>query len=124
MPGILKDVIIDWFKVNPYSKAICDVEGFYINPDVMGIDVKKVARTLDISFNFHMLRHTYATMLVTNNVDLKTAQDLMRHSNINTTMSIYTHIQEKHKLDTVNSIFDKKCGENVAKTQDKQKALN
>lgn len=124
LPGILKDVIINWFKVNPYSKAICDVEGFYINPDVMGIDVKKVARALDISFNFHMLRHTYATMLVTNNVDLKTAQDLMRHSNINTTMSIYTHIQEKHKLDTVNSIFDKKCGENVAKTQDKQKALN
>ncbi len=41
-----------------------------------------------------MLRHTYVTMLVINIVDLKTVQDLMRHSNINTTMSIYTHIKK------------------------------
>lgn len=124
MPEILKGALIEWFKINPYNRAICDVEGYYFNPYHMGTYIKKVASSLGFEFNFHMLRHTYATTLVTNNVDLKTAQELMRHSNINTTMSIYTHIQEKHKLDTVNSIFDKKCGENVAKTQSKQKSLN
>lgn len=29
-------------------------------------------------------------------------------------MSIYIHVRNQHKIDTVNSIFNMKCGENVA----------
>ena len=48
-------------------------------------------------FNFHIIRHTCITITTINNIDLETSHDLMRHSNINTTTSVYTHIQEKHK---------------------------
>ncbi|WP_366942577.1 tyrosine-type recombinase/integrase [uncultured Thomasclavelia sp.] len=48
-------------------------------------------------FNFHIIRHTCITIPTINNIDLETSHDLMRHSNINTTTSVYTHIQEKHK---------------------------
>ena len=52
-----------------------------------------------------MLRHTLATNLLRNNIDLKTIQELMRHSNINTTISIYTHYHDEQKRKSLNSIF-------------------
>lgn len=39
----------------------------------------------------HVLRHTYGTNLVKAGVNPRVIQDLMRHSNLNTTM-IYTHV--------------------------------
>lgn len=41
--------------------------------------------------DFHSFRHTFGTMLAASGVHPKTAQDLMRHSDINLTMSRYTH---------------------------------
>ena len=52
---------------------------------------------------FHALRHTYATMLLTKGVDLKTVQDLMGHSDITITQ-IYLHVLPKTKVDAVNRI--------------------
>ena len=40
---------------------------------------------------FHDLRHTHATLLIANNIDMKTASTRLGHSNISTTMNIYTH---------------------------------
>lgn len=52
---------------------------------------------------FHALRHTYATMLLTKGVDLKTVQDLMGHSDITITQ-IYLHVLPKTKNDAVNKL--------------------
>ena len=41
--------------------------------------------------DFQSLRHAFGTMLAASGVHPKTAQDLMRHSDINLTMSRYTH---------------------------------
>jgi len=48
----------------------------------------------------HTLRHTYASKLVQEGVDLKTVQEAMRHSSITTTMR-YSHISEKHLRDAI-----------------------
>lgn len=54
----------------------------------------------------HQLRHGYATLLYEASVDVKSAQALLGHANISTTMDIYTHItaqkmqSEKNKLDS------------------------
>ena len=42
----------------------------------------------------HMLRHTYATMLYDANVDVKSAQMFLGHSDIEVTLSIYTHLSQ------------------------------
>ena len=41
--------------------------------------------------DFQSLRHTFGTLLASSGVHPKTAQELMRHSDINLTMSRYTH---------------------------------
>jgi len=53
----------------------------------------------------HTLRHEYATMLYEAGVDMKTAQELLGHADISTTMDIYTHFrnnQLKATTDTLN----------------------
>lgn len=124
LASVLKNILTDWFKINPYDHIICDVEGKFINPKTFSIYMKKLAKKHNINFNFHMLRHTFATTLVMNDVDIKTTQELMRHSDFNTTMTLYTHISKEHKAKVINDVFGLKSVEKVAKTNDEIKTLN
>lgn len=42
----------------------------------------------------HYLRHTYATLLYLSGVDVLTAAKLLGHSNVKTTIAIYTHLDD------------------------------
>lgn len=65
---------------------------------------KRILKNSGIEYKkFHSLRHTYATMLLNNGVDLKTVQDLMGHSDITITQ-IYLHTLKKTKVNAVNKI--------------------
>ena len=46
-------------------------------------------------FTPHYLRHTYATMLYKAGVDVLTAKYLLGHSDIKTTLGIYTHLEDE-----------------------------
>ena len=57
--------------------------------------VKKHLLTAGIDpslFSAHKLRHTAATLMLSNGVDVKTVQEVLGHENLNTTQ-IYTHIE-------------------------------
>lgn len=113
----LKEVLVKWFNINPYDKVICDELGLYINRRHMDIIIKQIAKEIDIDFNFHMLRHSFATNLYASNVDLKMAQELMRHENVNTTLSFYTHLENENKKEVLKGVFNKKSDENVSNLQ-------
>jgi integrase len=51
--------------------------------------------------DFHGLRHTFGTNLAKGGVSPKLAQELMRHSDINLTMKIYTHVDLPDKAAAV-----------------------
>lgn len=54
-------------------------------------------------FTFHDLRHTFASQLVMEGVDLPTIQKLMGHANISTTM-IYAHLAPDHLKNAIEKL--------------------
>lgn len=62
---------------------------------------------------FHSLRHTFGSMLAASGVHPKTAQQLMRHSDINLTMSRYTHVFRGQETQAINSLPDLDTNEQV-----------
>ncbi len=48
--------------------------------------------------------HTYATRLFEAGIPVKTVQVLLGHSNMSTTMNIYTHVMEDTKVEAIDKI--------------------
>jgi len=59
-------------------------------------------------FRFHDLRHTFASQLVMNGVDLKTVQELLGHKYITMTMR-YSHLSQAHKKEAVRVLENLIC---------------
>jgi integrase len=49
-------------------------------------------------FGYHNLRHSLASFLVRTKTDLKTVQNLLRHSNVKTTLQLYAHSVTEDRL--------------------------
>ena len=102
----LPDKIVDLLKTLPHHSefVFADNTGNPYSAKTIFGNWKRILQTTNIPYKkFHSLRHTYATMLLTKGVDLKTVQDLMGHSDITITQ-IYLHVLPKTKIDAVNRI--------------------
>jgi integrase len=49
-------------------------------------------------FGYHNLRHSLASFLVRSKTDVKTVQNLLRHSNVKTTLQLYAHSVTEDRL--------------------------
>lgn len=66
---------------------------------------KKLLEKLKIrTLNFHSLRHTYATRLREQKVDIKVISELLGHSSWKITQEIYVHASFEHKKDSINEL--------------------
>lgn len=97
---------------NSYSKKYLD----YIYVDELGNRIKpgyitqtynKILKKNNLKLiRFHDLRHSCATLLYNNGVDLKDIQHWLGHSTITTTANIYTHFDYSRKVDSANIMMN------------------
>ena len=57
-------------------------------------------------FTPHCLRHTFCTLMYKAGIDALTAKEQMGHSDIKTTLSIYTHLDQKYKNKNICKLDD------------------
>ena len=55
-------------------------------------------------FNFHRLRHTFATRCIEAGVDAKTTSELLGHANVNITLNLYVHPNAEAKRAAVDKM--------------------
>lgn len=84
----------------------------YIEPRTYRKIFNKILGELKINhFNYHSLRHTFATNCISLGVDYKTVSELLGHANVNITLNLYVHprySQKKKCVDLVCKIFQEK----------------
>ena len=69
------------------------------------IPIKQIAKKAGIhSITTHGFRHTHATLLFASGLDIKQVQARLGHSNVQTTLNIYTHAM-KDKQDKIGDEF-------------------
>lgn len=82
-------------KVNKYSGEEYLLTGCtekYMEPRTYQRTFKKCLSICDIhDYNFHVLRHTFATNCVKIGMDAKSLSELLGHSNVNITLNKYVH---------------------------------
>ncbi|MCQ2771524.1 MAG: site-specific integrase [Clostridia bacterium] len=87
-------------KINPNEKVFTLTTRENIN-----IHIKKWMKKVGITKNvsMHTARHTFATLLLTQDVPIKVIQELLGHSEIETTL-IYAKLVDKKKNEAVNRL--------------------
>ncbi len=93
--------------VERYKPKVYFIEsrGKSIHPATVFRIVKRAAQRAGITKKIHphTLRHSFATHLIMNNVNVKIVQELLGHANLSTT-SIYLHVADKEKFDAVKKL--------------------
>ncbi len=55
-------------------------------------------------YNFHILRHTFATRSLLCGIDIKTLSEILGHSSVKITLDLYVHVRENEKLMQINKL--------------------
>ncbi len=127
IPGFLLNAIL-WFMKHyvDYSHDIVQERAphqqnyFFCHEDGSKIrDIKQsFARTVKkaglIGVSPHTLRHTFASHMVMNGVDIKTIGDCLGHSSIKVT-EIYLHLQNEHKQESIKKLgYENEISNNIS----------
>ena len=96
VPAFVINVLMQLKTSQKVSSKIvfCGETGSYINQGkFVSHWFKRAMAAIGLDdYNFHSLRHTYATYLLSNGVPLKFVQEQLGHSTPQTTLNVYNHV--------------------------------
>ena len=83
-----------------YGKNVKEAKDLRLSPRAVQRMLKVCAAKAGITRKVspHVIRHSFATDLLSNGADIRSVQALLGHANIGTTQ-IYTHVTDKHLRD-------------------------
>ena len=86
----LYDLLKDMYSDSEYYVLTNSTK--YIEPRNYYKRYKRILRIINLNnFNFHALRHTFATRCIEVGFDAKSLSEVLGHSNVKTTLSLYVH---------------------------------
>jgi integrase len=107
IPGFVAAELRDWLAAVLPTKVCWPGTWSRRAADMIGEDLEAAgiaAEAAGAVFDFHALRHQYGSLLAAAGVRPKAAQELMRHSTVNLTMNIYSHVPLADLAGTVNQL--------------------
>ncbi len=122
LPGVLKPLLEKWFRLNkgsefvictPYNNRFQENQlskKFRQSLQKVGLSIETFKTNIGqqrYAYSFHTLRHTYATYLLKQGVDLYYVQRSLGHVDIHTTQ-IYAYISNKDLQGKINMAFGNK----------------
>ena len=88
-----------------HSMVFCREDGTYIHPRYVLQNFQDILRKAGMQkYRFHDIRHTVASLLINSNENPKVVQELLGHSNISTTLDIYTFLDDETKRNSVSKL--------------------
>ena len=100
--------------------VFCWEDGHLIAPDYLTRRLSYVLKKHGLKhMRFHDLRHSAASILFNNDVQAKNIQEFLGHSDISTTMNIYTHTNNNIMAQTcekLTNILEKNYNQNFVRT--------
>lgn len=97
-----------FFKNDVKSKdiVITNIKGSYLDFAYFRDELKKFLSTHNLKrFSVHSLRHTHASLPFEAGIEPKTISDRLGHSNIQTTLNMYTHLNDKQRSDVADRLL-------------------
>ena len=97
-----------------HNKLFTQWNGKPIHPDTITSWFNKFIKKYNLpDITVHSLRHTNATLMIANGVDLRTVSKRLGHAQMSTTSDIYTHAiktADERAADTLGDILNAKNG--------------
>ena len=103
-----EDVPEDYHEID----LVCTkADGAYTSSEQVSSMCRSAAKKVEglAGFHFHCLRHSYTTNLIMDGASPKDVQELLGHSNVNTTMNVYAHSNREAKRSSAR-LLDKVAG--------------
>lgn len=90
---------------NPLNLVFTDDSGKHLIGETVYKNLKQIYASIGLPHSrFHDLRHSYAVALLEADVDIKTIQSNLGHSNISTTLDVYAHVTQRLKKDSADKL--------------------
>lgn len=89
------------------SEYVISTETSFVSPRTFEYRFHTVLKKCGISsFNYHVLRHTFATRCIEGGVDIKSLSEILGHANASVTLNTYVHSSIERKRELLEKISE------------------